>query len=647
MQVNLEPELKPGDLVMDGKYRVDALLGQGAFARVYRVQHLALNAPRAIKVLRRDAPGVGSTEYASYRDRFQLEAQLGARLDHPHLIRVYDFEEASGTLWLVMEVAPGGSLAERIAGARQAGQPIPLEEALRFGLEAARGLAAIHALDVVHRDLKPGNLLLGAEGQVKVADLGLAQVPGGPSMRSQLASQAVTHPGTPAYMSPEQAGSTAHLAPASDVYALGAVWFELLTGRLYKNVRPGTRLCSLRPDAPGWLDELLASTLAREPEGRPWDGAEVVQKATAARDQAATEALQEGETRACREAAERAQREAEARTRQEAKERAQSEAEARVRQEAEEQAQREAEAKARREGEERARQEQELLLNLAPGVVMQLVRVPAGEFMMGSTDAQVEQVFREYKARVEDCRREWFTHEIPQRRVRLTEYLIGKYPVTLAQFAAFAKASGYRTTAEQKGSAYTWTSSKWEEVDGADWRHPRGPRSDVRQKSDHPVTVVSRADAQAFCEWAGRAAGRAVRLPTEAEWEKAARGTDGRFYPWGDQPPDASRCNFNMSIIDTTPVGRYSPAGDSPCGCADMAGNVCEWVADWYAADYYDHSPEQNPPGPASGQYCVVRGGSWYYNLNYVRSASRGRDDPSDTFSDIGFRCGVSSTSSS
>jgi formylglycine-generating enzyme required for sulfatase activity len=193
----------------------------------------------------------------------------------------------------------------------------------------------------------------------------------------------------------------------------------------------------------------------------------------------------------------------------------------------------------------------------------------------------------------------------------LAEYWMGKYPVTVAQFAAFIKASKHRTTAEEKGSGWVWTGKKWKDMPGADWLHPRGKGSGVEGKADHPVTQVSWADAAAFCGWAGKAAGVAVHLPSEAQWEKAARGTDGRLYPWGDEMPDAAHCNFNRNIGDTTPAGKYSPLGDSPYGCADMAGNVWEWVNDWYDEGYYRVSPQQNPEGPATGQYRTLRGGSW------------------------------------
>ena len=136
-------------------------------------------------------------------------------------------------------------------------------------------------------------------------------------------------------------------------------------------------------------------------------------------------------------------------------------------------------------------------------------------------------------------------------------------------------------------------------------------------KADHPVIQVSWQDTKAFCDWAGLA------LPTEEQWEKAARGTDGRIWPWGNEPPTAEHCNFNANVGDTTPVGQYSPKGDSPYGCADMAGNVWEWTASWYDRTL-------------GGR--VLRGGSWYYNQELVRVSIRVNYTPNLADYNIGFR---------
>lgn len=183
----------------------------------------------------------------------------------------------------------------------------------------------------------------------------------------------------------------------------------------------------------------------------------------------------------------------------------------------------------------------------------ELIKIPSGEFLYGE-DKKV---------------------------AYLPEFWISKAPVTNTEFARFVEATGYKTTAEQKGGGAVFDPFiGWREVKGANWRHPEGPGSDIHERMASPVVQVSWFDAMAYAEWSGK------RLPTEKEWEKAARGTDGREYPWGNQEPTQDLCNFKAPLGTTTPVSHYSPQGNSPYGCVDMAGNVFEWTDSWYDEDH-------------------------------------------------------------
>jgi formylglycine-generating enzyme required for sulfatase activity len=261
---------------------------------------------------------------------------------------------------------------------------------------------------------------------------------------------------------------------------------------------------------------------------------------------------------------------------------------------------------------------------------MTLVFVPEGDFAMGSDSSS-------------------YANERPVHTVFLDSYWIDQTEVTNSMFEGFVTQTGYQTEAEKKGTSngYDTVTGKSVKNQVADWEHPLGTDSSLAGLAEHPVVHVSWNDARAYCEWAGR------RLLTEAEWEKAARGTDGRTFPWGsdfdgtllnsaDVNLGAGRgdSSFDDGYQLSAPVGSY-PLGASPYGALDMVGNVWEWVNDWVDEAYYQGSPTANPGGPASGEYRVVRGGSWHDPEDGNRAAYRGWASPGDTDSTLGFRCGL------
>jgi formylglycine-generating enzyme required for sulfatase activity len=243
-----------------------------------------------------------------------------------------------------------------------------------------------------------------------------------------------------------------------------------------------------------------------------------------------------------------------------------------------------------------------------------------------------------------------FSDEQPRHTVNLDDYWIDQTEVTVGMFRTFIGATNYETTAEKDGWGNPWAEGpleeEWPQVEGADWEHPRGPES--RAVSDHPVVQVSWEDASAYCDWADG------QLPTEAQWEKAARGTDGRWWPWGNTYDGtlASFCDVNCPIdrwkqnahddgyAFTAPAGSY-PEGSSPYGVLDMAGNVWEWVADWYSEEYYGNSPVASPEGPDSGTDRAMRGGARYDNEPWMRTTVRHQNPPWSRCDDVGFRCAV------
>jgi formylglycine-generating enzyme len=286
------------------------------------------------------------------------------------------------------------------------------------------------------------------------------------------------------------------------------------------------------------------------------------------------------------------------------------------------------------------------LVTLPPENVAGMTLLPGGEFLMGTNDREG------YPA----------DGEGPVRRVTVRSFWIDTTAVTNAAFAQFVQASGYVTEAELFGWSYVFVgllppdfpgtravaqAPWWRQVHGASWRHPEGPQSHVEDRWDHPVVHVSWNDARMYCRWAGK------RLPTEAEWEYAARGglVQAR-YPWGDELTPGGEHRMNVwqgtfprlntledGYLGTAPVTAYPPNG---YGLYNVTGNVWEWCADWFHTSFHVTGAQRNPRGPRSGTHRVMRGGSYLCHASYCyryRVAARSANTPESSTGNLGMRC--------
>jgi formylglycine-generating enzyme required for sulfatase activity/tRNA A-37 threonylcarbamoyl transferase component Bud32 len=595
--------------ILQNRYRIDALLAQGGMGAVYRAYDQRLNKFCAVKEMA-PPPGLSPAEVDQLRQQFRQEAQVLAHLAHPGLPRVIDsFSEGAGE-FLVMDFVEGESLEALIArrGALDEAQVLAWADQL---LDA---LAYCHSRGVVHRDIKPANIVLTPGGQAVLVDFGLVKVwnPADPKTMTVMRGL-----GTPQYAPPEQyAAGAGHTDARSDVYSLGATLYHALTGQ----EPPSAHLRMADPDS-------FQPPRTLRPALNPQTEAAVLKAMELGKAQRFQDA---GQMRAAL---------------------------------AGHIPQPSSPLQSRRRGLWVAGALALLLTLVALGwfvghgngpvtptvaaVVtptptqssvptitstptqsptpktlhagatqtrrqdgMVMLYVPAGEFLMGSANSDGDA----------------WEDEKPQHTVYLDSFWIDKTEVTNAQYRECVLVGA--CTAPSNSGSYSHDSYYGNSA-----------------YDNYPVIYVNWNQAKAYCTWAG------ARLPTEAEWEKAARGTDGRTYPWGDTF-DGSKLNFcdqncafdwkdtnaNDGYADTAPIGSY-PAGASPYGALDLAGNVWEWVNDWYDAGYYGRSPAVNPLGPASGSSRVLRGGSWSSIGRVVRAAKRFGGDPSGSFNFVGFRC--------
>ena len=672
------PEDRVGTLVR-GKYRLLGVLGKGGMGAVYAAENVALRRPVALKFL---LPHL--TTDADFVARFVSEARTASALRHPNVVDVLDVDVAEdGSPFLVMERLEGTSLAAHLARRGRLGP----HEAWEILAPAMGAVALAHERGVVHRDLKPDNVFLHhVEGGLvpKILDFGIARVEGGLAAGLTGVGDVL---GTAAYMAPEQAQGRG-VGPWSDVWAMGAIWFEALAGVLpydfERGVTPNVALVrivterarplsSVAADVPSPIAAVVDAALAHDPSARPPN----------------MRALLELGGRAMREAGESAGRPpfepssivprgsaptliapsgprtpavptpalptpalptpalappvAPAPSGPAAKPRSRvvlvvaaigaltflalgATALIALLVVGTTVSIEERERTARPIHGEGDRSDAAVIVHAALTSDSRcpegMAFVDGGQFMMGSPEDQG----------AED--------EHPRPRVTLSAFCMDRTEVRVRAYATCVDAGacpeapttirfpeGWQLTPEQVRQHESWCNGR---------RQDRG---------DHPVNCVVWAQAEAYCAWRG------ALLPTEAQWEFAARGVHGRASPWGSAPLDPSRANTciggcSASAVpaigpdgwrETAPVASF-PAGNTPEGISDLVGNVYEWTRDWYGP--YHEEWLLDPTGPSTGTQRIIRGGGWRSPDEVdARVQYRHHIRPIETGNDLGFRC--------
>ncbi len=609
-----------------GRYELLEELGRGAMGVVYKARDPQIDRLVAVKVLT-TAPGLDPGEAQQHRDRFQREARAAGRLAHPNIVTIHDVGEDQGRTFLVMELVQGQAL-DRILRTRR---PLSLAEVLTIGEQVASALDYAHRHGIIHRDVKPANILLSPEGSVKVTDFGIARITGADT------TQAGQTFGTPSYMSPEQVQGLA-LDGRSDIFSLGTVLYEVLSGeRAFQGETLSTiiyrilheepiPLRRLNPTFPAGLETCLQKALAKDPAVRYALATDVARDLRRAVEGTVVSVPADAPTQstvmlpaqppprprrrwrrflwptmvagsiAVAVAAlllavwGRAFRTPERSTtppvvsQPPAREAAIAKA---IPDEA-------ARGKTGLEADhvkpsEKPPRHPASATQWRGADDVEMVHVAAGTFTMGDTHGDGE------------------VDERPAHRLTVSAFWLDRTEVTNVQFARFAK------VARDSGLA-------------------RGDKWDLEEGKDlHPAVNIPWRVAVAYCRWAGK------RLPTEAEWEYAARGTDGRKYPWGDAWDD-QRAGFggNRGSQGAAPVGSY-PTGISPFGALDMAGNVWEWVSTLYWP--YPYFSRDGRESASTQDRHVVRGGSWALDPWDLRASNREFGEPGYRSAYIGFRC--------
>jgi formylglycine-generating enzyme required for sulfatase activity len=597
--------LEQGDVINE-RYRVAKVLGRSQFRLVYRVWDIQANEPRALEEL---IDPSGAVQQA-----FIFQASRLLTLRHPNLASAEDAFSIPGQgHYLVLDFIEGEDLGARFEA--QDG-PLPEAQVIPWAVQVCDALSFLHAQNppIVHCDLRPSSLRVTAEGSAILVGLGLACVPGlGEAYGANLA--------TPGFSAPELYGKAVDIEPRTDLYGLGATLYQLLAGKrppessliLSQDVPAPPPAAEVNPAVSSDVSAAIAYAMRLNPDER-YESAADMKLGLMGRHGAATApqlqpkaAIRRGSRRwvwalvglvvmlfllagvifgglAARNywvalnATPTASSTASATATLAASQTFTLVPETATL------------------TPEASPTNASLQAEIVDPAGVPMVLIPGGVFQMGT----------QYGG--ED--------ERPAHPVTLDDYYIDKYEVTNARYAECVDAGVCQPPTDSASATHKlyYGNSEY---------------------ADFPVIFVSWFMAKTYCEWRGG------RLPTEAEWEKAARDDDERTYPWGDQV-DCSLANFWGDTPDcagdTRAVGSY-PDAASPYGVLDMAGNVWEWVQDWYDPGYYASSPSENPTGPGIGELRVLRGGAWNGGALQMRVTTRGRNLPDGSYNYAGLRC--------
>lgn len=628
IDIILAPHYKLGK-----RYEIINPIGRGGVGIVYKAKDYMLDEIVALKLL---APGLAMNQ--EIVERFKQETKITRRLSHNNIVRIYDIGKFDSRWYISMEYIDGKNLKMII----QEKGSLSIVEATGIIKQVLRALEVVHDKHIINRDIKPQNILIGIDGIVKIGDFSIAKS----SDLNGVTSPDVMIVGSPEYISPEQVNGE-KIDNRTDIYSVGIVLYEMLTGKppfesdtliaiAHKQVfELPTPPKNLNPDIPIWLDKIILKCLAKRLDDRyqtvkelisdledhrvpkinfeqKRDEAKISQKKFLTLRRIAISSIiglfiaivitgyfiqkyNKNQTTlqiTQKDFIDNSKKLAMLETKLQELETIKQDLETQLST---------AEQKIQNTESEKKKLMAELQAVKKPvapkGIPSDMILVDAGEFTMGNPEIG------------------------DQHKVYLNAFYIDKYEVTNEQYVKFLNTIGTHDGYINLDSGYC----KIEKIEGV-YVVKKGYEK-------HPVVEVSWNGANMYAKWAGK------RLPTEAEWEKAAKGTNGRKYPWGDTF-DRNKCNVSMQR--TMPVGSY-PEGRSPYGCYDMAGNAWEWTADWYDSDYYKNSPSVNPNGPNSGNFRVWRGGSLFGNQLTTQCSTRNYLSPEKTQNGSGFRCVLSS----